>query len=514
MIDPRHQLTPTLLFIALSLSGCEIFRDRQNQADSLTDQTSAAIEGQINDAAHQLQGSPIVRETTSAYFGTRIVHRGQAPHSIASPKLSSNLKMIFVEPVTVAAVARLIASRTGIKIKVDADIATTTLPDIYFDGTAAEALNQLTERLGYAWRTENNSIRVFATTSRIWKIYAPLVTSAWRATVGLSGTAQSGSGGSDLRAQDQVVVSMDNSTFWDQLENTVRSLLSPAGRHTLDRSSAELLVIDTPTALDRVHKWVSAKNISLATQVVIAIDLYEIERSTESGQGFNFEGVLRKAFGDDVYSIDFSSDDTGSLVGFQFKNNQEPKSDTTDIAAILRNAAADGKISKLTSTVVRGLNGQPVPLFFGDERSYLERRDVVTEEGITSVRLVPGKLQDGIALNILPNVLPDTGQLMLNITMRTTRIKAINRFPADAGPNDPVIQLPDLESRSVLLPVMLQTGETLFVAGLDTTRASRTKSSGILSRSNKTETRRASLVMLITPRIIPPPLEITASSAL
>ena len=98
--------------------------------------------------------------------------------------------------------------------------------------------------------------------------------------------------------------------------------------------------------------------------------------------------------------------------------------------------------------------------------------------------------------------------------MRTTRIKGINRFPADAGPNDPVIQLPDLESRSVLLPVMLRTGETLFVAGLDTTRASRTKSRGILSRSNKTETRRASLVMLITPRIIPPPLEITASSAL
>ena len=38
-----------------------------------------------------------------------------------------------------------------------------------------------------------------------------------------------------------------------------------------------------------------------------------------------------------------------------------------------------------------------MPLFFGDERSYLERRDVVTEEGVTSVRLVPGKLQDGIA---------------------------------------------------------------------------------------------------------------------
>ena len=514
MISRLHQLPTVLLFISLSLSGCKSFHERQQLVDNITQQTSAVIEEQRQAASKQLQSTPIATETDSAYLGKRIVHRAQPPATLLSPKLDTTLKMIYVEPVTVAVVARLIASRTGIPITVDADIATTELPDIYFAGTAAEALNQLTDRLGYAWRNENNAIRVFATTYRTWKIFAPSVTSTWRATVGLSGSVQSGAGGSDLRAQDQVVVSMDNSNFWDQLDTTVLSLLSPAGRHTLNRSSAELLVIDTPTALDRVNRWVTAKNMNLATQVVISIDLYEIERSTDALEGFNFEAALRKSFGDDVYGIEFSSDDTGALVGFQFENNQEPKSDATDIAVILRNAAGDGKISKLTSTVVRGLNGQPVPIFFGDERSYLERRDVVTEEGVTSVRLVPGKLQDGIALNILPNVLPDTGRMMLNITLRTTRIKGINRFPPDAGPDDPVIQLPDLESRSVLLPVMLRSGETLFVAGLDTTRASQSESRGILSRSNKVETRRASLVLLITPRIIPPPLEITASSAI
>ena len=173
---------------------------------------------------------------------------------------------------------------------------------------------------------------------------------------------------------------------------------------------------------------------------------------------------------------------------------------------------AGSQVAKLTSTVLRGMNGHPIPVFFGDETSYLERRDVVNEDGLTTVRLVPGKLQDGIALNILPRILRDTDRLSLNITVRTTRIKGISRFPADAGPNDPVIQLPDLESRSVLLPVLLRSGETLFVAGLDTSRTNDSSSSGIFSRQSKAQTRRSSLVLLITPRIVRQPLELARSS--
>ena len=132
----------------------------------------------------------------------------------------------------------------------------------------------------------------------------------------------------------------------------------------------------------------------------------------------------------------------------------------------------------------------------------------MTDEGITTVRLVPGKLQDGIALNMVPRVLPNTDRLMLNITVRTTRIKGISRFPADAGPKDPVIQLPDLESRSVLLPVLLRSGETLFVAGLDTSRVTNRDTKGILMKESSLENRRASLVLILTPYIIRLPYEL------
>ena len=501
----------SVLALAAMLAGCRSPQPSISEAAIQTEAAAQLIDSVTDRAQQQFAEDDIAFETDKPYLGDLVPRRIDEKSAAKNTKLQMPIRITYVEPVTLAELGRLVASQTGISVTVDSDIAEHKLPDIQFSGTVEQGLDYVTDRMGYAWSATASRVRLFATTLRIWKLLAPAAESQWQATVGLSGSVQSASSGSDLRAQDQVVFSADSSDFWDQADATITGLLTPAGRHTLNRETGDLIVTDTPTALDRVDRWITQKNRDLATQVLLSIDLYEIEQSSDAHSGFNLSGALQQAFGDDLYSLNFESDDQGDLVGFQFKNNQEPDSDVTDITAILRYAVGDGSVSKLTSTVIRGLNGQPAPVFFGDERSYLERREVVTKEGIPSVRLVPGKLQDGIALSILPNVLQDSGRMMLNITMRTTRIKSISRFPADAGPDDPVIQLPDLESRSVLLTVLMQNGETLFVAGLDTTRNAHSGADGILSRRRKADDRKASLVMLITPRIIPPPAEITAS---
>ena len=420
--------------------------------------------------------------------------------------------MQIVDQLSLEEAASLLAAQTGITITVADDIRGTTLDDMSWHGTAAGALDYLSTRLGFRWRVRDGRVQIYYTDHQSWTIYAPVVSAQWQATVGLSGQVSGGGGGSDLQAKDQVVITMDTADFWPQLETTIAGLLSPAGRSTLNRQTGELNVVDTPAALSRVDEWVIGTNRELTAQVLINVELYEIDRSADAITGFNFDGILQEALGSSTATIEFGSDDTGSLFGLRLTPSTEDEIDRSDISLILRKAAAGSQVAKLTSTVLRGMNGHPIPVFFGDETSYLERRDVVHEEGLTTVRLVPGKLQDGIALNILPRILPDTDRLSLNITVRTTRIKGISRFPADAGPNDPVIQLPDLESRSVLLPALLRSGETLFVAGLDTSRTNDSSSKGILTRQSQAESRRSSLVLLITPHIVRTPLEIVHSS--
>ena len=475
-----------------------------------------SAESAIDRSAETMQGfkkpHSLTQESQLSWPGIRTPIRASESPSAPLAELQETIDMQIVDQLSLEEAARLLAAQTGITITVDDDIRETTLDGMSWRGTAAGALDYLSTRLGYRWRVKDSRARIYYTDHQSWTIYAPAVSAQWQATVGLSGQVSGGGGGSDLQARDQVVITMDTAEFWPQLEATVTGLLSPAGRLTLNRQTGELNVVDTPAALSRVDEWVIGTNRELTAQVLIKVELYEIDRSADAIAGLNFDGIIQEAVGSNTATIEFGSDDTGSLFGLRLTPSSEDEIDLSDISLILRKAAAGSQVAKLTSTVLRGMNGHPIPVFFGDETSYLERRDVVHEEGLTTVRLVPGKLQDGIALNILPRILPDTDRLSLNITVRTTRIKSISRFPANAGPNDPVIQLPDLESRSVLLPALLRSGETLFVAGLDTSRTNDSSSKGILSRQTQAESRRSSLVLLITPHIVRPPLEVVHSS--
>ena len=511
MTAARFMLVSVTVLVLLAAHACRLPAGIVEESNQIVHSAESAIER----AAETMQGfraaPDLTQESQKSWLGIRTPIRASEPPTAPLPELQETIDMQIVDQLTLEEVGHLLAAQTGIPITVAADIRGTTLADMSWRGTAAGALDYLATRLGFRWRVRDGRVQIYYTDYQAWTIYAPVVSAQWQATVGLSGQARSSSGGSDLQAKDQVVIAMDTADFWNQLEATIAGLLSPAGRSTLNRLTGELNVVDTPPALSRVDEWVIGTNRELTAQVLIHVELYEIDRDADAIAGFDFDGIFQEAIGNRAVSVEFGSDDTGSLVGLRLTRSENEPADTSNLSLILREAAAGSRVAKLTSTVLRGMNGHPVPVFFGDETSYLERRDVVNEEGLTTVRLVPGTLQAGIALNILPRILRDTDRLSLNITVRTTRIKGISRFPADAGPNDPVVQLPDLESRSVLLPVLLRSGETLFVAGLDTSRTNDSSSSGIFSRQSRAETRRSSLVLLITPRIVRQPLEIARS---
>ena len=493
--------------VLIAMTGCQLPLSAMERAH----RNDKAIQAKIDNShtnRYPLPSQNLTHTTSQSWIGHRIpMRRKKIPEAIPE-QLQRNIDMTYVESVTVKEIGKLIATETEIAVTVAPNIQNILISDVDWRGPASSALDHITGRLGYSWNYIDGRVEIFHTKPDRWIIYAPAVTAQWQASVGLSGSVQGGIGGSTLQAQDKVVISMDTAEFWSQLESTIQGLLSDAGKFVLNRQSGELTVVDIPRALNEIGEWVTTKNEELSTQVQVHVELYEVERSDDAIAGHDIRGIMKEALGKSAAEIDFGSDDKGSLFGFRITHSPTNATDKADIGLILRDATSDTRISKLTSTVIRGINGLPVPVFFGDETSYLERRDVVTDEGLTTVRLIPGKLQDGIALNMVPRVLPNTDRVMLNITVRTTRIKGISRFPVDAGPKDPVIQLPDLESRSILLPVLLQSGETLFVAGLDTSRVTDRGSKGILNQESKIDNRRASLVLMITPYIIRLPYEL------
>ena len=497
-----------VFLLCCALAGCSLPRLTMTPAtEEILPEVATAIAENSNRGVPETTG--LTRQLESPYLGSRVPIRSRETPAPLPQIVHTNIDLTYVEPTAISAIGQEIARETGLQVVVSEELLTKEIPDLSWSGPARGALDHLAARLGIHWRWRKQRIELYQTELRFWTIYAPIVDSKWTATVGLSGSVQSGTGGgSNLQANDNVSVSMTTASFWDQLETTIQGLLSSSGKATLNRQSGELTVVDTPNVLQRIDEWVERKNQELTSQVVVKIDLYEVERDDSSSSGLNLTRLLTNLGGRGIYEIRTDTDNTGSYFTFNYNRSPDNPDETRSIEALIRNSAGDDRVSKLTSSVIRGLNGQPVPVFFGDEISYLERRDIVQEDSQSSVRLIPGKLQDGIALNMVPRILPESNQLMLNITIRTTRVKEIKRFPADALPSDPVIQLPDLESRSLLLPVLLQSGETLVVAGLDTARSAARKSTGILSKSDNSQVKRSSMILLITPFIIRPPIEI------
>ncbi len=504
--------TNLLIINAIIILGCAVLATActsMKNTESTAMETHQKAEDAIKDVHSKVlnKQTKIVQSLDNAYLGSRSpIFLKEQPAKLPK-QLHMSIELNFAEPLTFGLLGEIIARQTGLAVDIDPEIGNEQMEKLTWSGSIHDFLERVSTQQGVYWKWKDSKILLYRTELRIWSIYASGVSSKWSGNIALSGSLAGN--GSDLSASDYVSVVSDDSNFWKETSEEIQNLLSPQGEATVSPNSGTLTVTDTPVALAKIDEWVKRKNQQLASQILVQVDLYEIEYNDSSDRGFSFKGILDSALSGGTLSTILTNNDDESLITFKY--SRPPTDRDTEVSTILKASAGKNQISKLTSSVIRGLNGQPVPVFFGDETTYLQRRDVVNDENGSSVRLIPGKIQDGIALNLLSKVLPDTNQLILHATVRTTRIKSMKRFPADAGPNEPVIQLPDLESRSMLIPVLLKSGETLVVAGLDTSRSTGSRNNSLLAQNRRVDNKRARLILLITPRIIPPDIDIIRS---
>ncbi len=200
---------------------------------------SSRVSDQIESSA-RFPEADIVKRTQSVYLGSRSPHRTDASQQQESPEFSSPVRVTVRGSATLDELARMIESQSGITVSIDPAISTSSINDIRLTGTVRSALDAITARLGYSWRPSGATVRIFATDVRSWTIFAPTATGTWSASVGVSDSSAAG-GSQQLTARDQVVLSTPNVGFWDEIEQTVQGMLSPAGKLTLARHSGELV---------------------------------------------------------------------------------------------------------------------------------------------------------------------------------------------------------------------------------------------------------------------------------
>ena len=324
-------------------------------------------------------------------------------------------------------------------------------------GTLAGLLDMVSSRYGVSWRYERGQIRFFMHDSRTFFLKAIPGSARASAEVKTSG-AQVGAG----TGQQTTGVNSELSV-WDGALQSVQSMLSGKGKVVASPSTNSITVTDTPTVLERVAQFVDAQNDLMGKQVMINVEIMSVAANRDHNYGLEWNLVyddLERSFGiKNVLSDSASAAASALNLSFGVISSSSVLSGST---AMVKALSEHGTVSRKHSATLVALNNQPAPLQTGRQFGYVaESSTTITETGTTS-SLTPGSVNSGFSMQVLPTIMPD-GRVILQFAADVTTLREIR--PVTSG--EVTIETPDYDSQNFLQRVVMRSGETLVLSGLE-----------------------------------------------
>jgi MSHA biogenesis protein MshL len=320
---------------------------------------------------------------------------------------------------------------------------------------------------------------------------------------GIGGTGNGGFGGSQAS-----VSSTDYGDVFDEIKEGLATLMSPDGKHNLDRKAGLLQIIDYRSNLDRVAQYLEAVESRVLRQVQIQAKVLEVELRDEYSAGIDWSAVFRSA-GNSVRVTQRLAPTRGNsafTVGVNIR----------DFTGLLDAFAAQGKVNVMASPRVMAMNNEPAVMRVGTQDVFFvttAQTDATTGQILQTV-VTPQSITEGVVLSVTPQIGAD-GIIHLSITPSIT--ERTGTATSRLGDQVPIVAVRETDTM-----VRVHEGETVVIAGLmqDRSLSEKTKVpvlgdlplvGGLFQRQERAK-RKTDLVILLTPMIMSPG-EIAASTA-
>ncbi|MEA9392194.1 PilN family type IVB pilus formation outer membrane protein [Acerihabitans sp. TG2] len=389
-----------------------------------------------------------------------------------------------------------------------------------YQGTLAGVMDRLTSLAGLFYHYDDSTgITVSYIDSKTFSIMAmPSATeTATRVTAGTStstgasggasGSSSSSSGGvSGDSGSNSSTSSSIKSDLLADIEKNLRSLLTPnVGRLQLSASTGNVTVTDTPAALQRIGRYVDNENKKITQQVLLNVKILSVTLKDTDELGVNMDLVYKSMSGKWGFNITnaFSSVSTGLTSGSI--KIIDPNDRFSGTSALISALSEQGKVSVVTSPSITTLNLQPAPVQVARTTSYLAERSTTTSANVGSqTSLTPGAVTTGFNMTLLPYIMPDTRDLLLQYTINLSSLIQIRKIGTDTDG----IEMPEVDSRVFSQRVKLRSGQTLVMAGYEQAADTGNKSGiggasfwGLGGERNR-NSQRDVIVIVITPVIL------------
>lgn len=357
-----------------------------------------------------------------------------------------------------------------------------------YSGTIEGALKALSAKTGYMYTVNNNQI--------LWKEYVTKTFNiaflpgdsqylVGKSTGGGSGSDPSSAGGSGTvtqgskgNANDEYNNISGKMSVWDDLEKTIKSMLSKNGKVIVSQSTTSITIHDTPERVKTISSYIKQVNKNLSREVMVKVQVLDIKMNKSFNYGINwklaakFIGKTSFAFNGNFsqpVSISPLSGAAASATGAGF---------TRGSSSVLINALSQqGDVSVATEPTVVTTNDQVASINLLSQRGYLAKiantsSNSQQQGGQTQTTLTPGQVSTGFTLYILPKVI--NGKVYMQLSSDLSSLLQIrdlyssSNSDASAGKTNEVgsmIQVPDINSKSFNQRSIVKSGTTLILAG-------------------------------------------------
>lgn len=520
--------------VAISLTGCAASAQMRKEVDAEFTERQERI-GEINKVAEApTDVIPL------PWMGKKLV---EIPKSKLPSSFMQLISIGLNSPLPLAQATGEITRLTGVPVKISADVATTgaaggatgmkvfdTEVTFNFENVAlTNILNEISSRLGISWTysEDDGAIHLSRYTTRVFDMHilpglstqTASVSKAGAASAGVSSSGSTGSSGGATGsfASNSSASVNANLDPWKSIEDSLKSMLSAAGKLTVSPATQMITITDTRDVLEKAELFIKKTERSMTRRVRMKTQTIQITTTSDSEAGVNWTAVYKNLSAlAPNYNLSFKSLPQAGAVnggGVNFgiiAPNGGTAGKWDGSTAMLMALQGQGKADSVDTSIALTLNNQAADIAITEQVAYLASVTPSTggltpgANGGTAVSgapgLNPGSVTVGYMMNILPVIVNDQ-ELLLQFSGDISTLKGMGTFTSGGA----TIQQPSVSAVQILERTKINRGDSIFISGYSKT-AGQYDQRGLASPGNMAagggfigKKTRQELVVIITP---------------
>jgi len=524
----------TLFLMIVVLAGCN-----NEKVRNLIDERAAEANQSIQEAkapAPAKSYNPLTVTDKIWAGGTSLrLHRGMPLPSRFEG--SRGIALVSSEPMTLSEIAGAIGGQTGIPIRIAAGTTPVTAAVagsgggssggmiVAYEGPLSGLLDQVASFFGVNWRYDGASVIFSRFETRVFVVEALPGTQTIKDGMKEDSSSGGGSGSSGSSGGSSSTSSLDQSSemnveirSWDEIKETITSMLGGVGNVVVAPSTGTITVTTTPEIMRTVAKFIEEENKRLSRQIAINVEVYKVEISQGSDFNFSFSEVLKRMSNikdltftgpTSVAAVSGSPLSSGGAAGVLNVAILNP-SGRGNTNLLFQALSSIGDTTRVAQFPLTTLNNRPVSRRVGRDRAYVASVQNTTLAGAgagasVSSTITPATVREGFSLQLTPRLLDD-GRIILQYSLSLTDLVQIRSFGDVAGGNG--VQLPETASRVFIQQSMLKSGATLILAGVDDEQTAQNAQgvghpfNFLLGGGSSNATSRTMMFIAITPQVL------------